>query len=1812
MRRVLILWHIFILPWLAYAQNCGIVDTILIGTNRTVTYNFEVTDVVNDDLADPNQGICGIEIEFLHQFSENMELWITSPSGQMVQLIGSNTSDALAFTFAARWDITFVPCAATAIPDSGYVAQWDNNQPRNFISGGRYTGSYYPYDGCLEDFDTGPVNGQWTITIRNNPSVYQGAVVGFRLRLCDERGFLCCFADAGSLASYPDVTSCEGNDTLQLNIPPVYTGLPPDTAEYAYTYLISQNDILLAYDSVPDLRGLAAGTYQVCGLSYKKTDIDSFPLPNSVQTLSQLRQQLNGNLLLYCGKITNDCINVTITPQGDTTFVTETICQGESYAIGNQTFTTTGEYDVTITGADGCSSTTHLSLTVLASDVINLNETLCVGDSIQVGNSIYKTSGIYRDTLTNVDGCDSIINLNLTVLDSIITNINASICAGGTYTVGNQNFTIAGSYTIPLTSALGCDSIVNLRLTVLNPSAVIASFGTLDCFNASVTLDGSGSTPAGVTFRWLNASGVEIGNTSTVNVTSPGTYFLEISQSSDGIICRSQNSVIVNQNTQNTIVAAVANPPSLSCTNAQITLNGSGSTQGAGITYLWNGPGILSGGNTLMPVVNQPGTYQLIVASSSGLCADTATVTVNRDVNTPIADAGNGDTLNCTKSSVTIGGGTTSTGPNITYRWQTNGGSFVGATNTRTVVVNAPGDYTLIVTDTNSGCTANDITTVIRDTIAPIANAGEPDTITCSRPDALLNGNGSSTGQNFRYTWTTLAGALIGNDITETVTQPGKYVLQVLNVTSGCSSRDSVDIAVELGVPTITFGESQISCDSNFLNLQAFVNPANGTYAYAWNGPGLQSPPDQPTVRVNAAGDYILTVRNLQNDCIVTDTISVTAQSCDVCVQGLAPDTLNCSNAAVTLQATLCDPICTDCTITWMTLDGNFVSGTDGLTPIVDAPGTYTITLTNSSNFSASVSFVVLENIELPIVDPGNDATITCTQPSVTIGGSGTSSGAQYTYTWTSANGSVIMPNNSTISTVNQSDIYYLEVLNTLTGCRAIDSVIVRIDTFPPIAEAGPSAALTCNASLATLDGTGSSTGSNFTYVWTTSQGSTISGVNTLMPTVNAAGTYFLIVTDTLNGCSAMDSVIVTSDDLPVIPAIADTALNCINESVLLNGILPNNGNFSARWCELDNNDNPINCKDSLSITVSTPGRYRFEVTNTDNGCSASRVVNVQDNRVVPIVDAGTSDTLGCNQPDLTLNGMVTPSNGNYTYQWSAGNGSPIQNPTTLAPTISLPDTYILVATNLDNGCVSTDSVEILANTEAPVVFAGFDTTLNCATTSIRLNPQVIGNNLQYQWTTPDGNISSGADSPNPTVDAPGFYILNVTNIISGCSEQDTVQVSQNADKPTALIANANNLSLGMTAALVGADYKNPEVGTRAVTPLTCTRDETIIDASISSAGGDFVVQWTDPSGVVLSDTDLMLNATQAGNYQLRITSLVNGCSDSIQVNVPIDTMPPTISIAPPTSLDCEVTETQLVASASGGNNFTYAWTTQNGEILTGQNSANATVGKSGNYTVAITRADNGCTGEASILVEAIESAIEQVFFTILKPNCFERGSATVTIDSVQGGAAPYLYSLFDSPFTTRNVFENLATGTYDLAIQDRNGCEWESQVTIPAPDTIQVQLSEDVEIDLGDSTELVATIIPADFISIVWKSAGEADTSNLQQRIVTPPRSTTYFVEVTGTNGCVAIAKVTVFVNETIDLFIPNVFSPNGDGINDVFMPFAGQNVKNIKMFMIFDRWGDRVYIAGRFNPMISTLAGMAITMDSRWILRFLATLRR
>ena len=148
--------------------------------------------------------------------------------------------------------------------------------------------------------------------------------------------------------------------------------------------------------------------------------------------------------------------------------INRTICSSQVFSFDGQDLNTTGTYTATFTSVAGCDSIVTLNLVVADLIQSTIQQQICEGQSYTFGGKQLTTSGTYTDTLTTSAGCDSIVTLELEVSSQIKTTVDQTICEGETFTLAGKSFTTTGVYTINLTSSSGCDSIITLNLDVLN------------------------------------------------------------------------------------------------------------------------------------------------------------------------------------------------------------------------------------------------------------------------------------------------------------------------------------------------------------------------------------------------------------------------------------------------------------------------------------------------------------------------------------------------------------------------------------------------------------------------------------------------------------------------------------------------------------------------------------------------------------------------------------------------------------------------------------------------------------------------------------------------------------------------------------------------------------------------------------------------------------------------------------------------------------------------------------------------------------------------------------------------------------------------------------------------------------------------------------------------------------------------------------------------------------------------------------------------------------------------------------------------
>ena len=232
-----------------------------------------------------------------------------------------------------------------------------------------------------------------------------------------------------------------------------------------------------------------------------------------------------------------------------------------------------------------------------------------------------------------------------------------------------------------------------------------------------------------------------------------------------------------------------------------------------------------------------------------------------------------------------------------------------------------------------------------------------------------------------------------------------------------------------------------------------------------------------------------------------------------------------------------------------------------------------------------------------------------------------------------------------------------------------------------------------------------------------------------------------------------------------------------------------------------------------------------------------------------------------------------------------------------------------------------------------------------------------------------------------------------------------------------------------------------------------------------------------------------------------------------------------------------------------------------------------------------------GCDSIINVTVEFAD-LIANV--DIVDPACFGEINGQI-FGSAIGGLEPYVYSIGDA-FSVKNGFTNLAPGTYTLTVQDATGCEADTTFTLTEPDQITVELGDNILIDLGETVDLTAnTNLDQTMIdTIIWTSTDTLTCKGicLQQLNLSPVTSTTYTIQIIDIYGCVATDFITVNVQRQLGVFIPNTFTPNGDGTNNKFTVFGNENkVELVQHMSIYDRWGNRVFELENFPANVESI---------------------
>ncbi|WP_217603683.1 hypothetical protein [Chitinophaga sp. GbtcB8] len=1395
--------------------------------------------------------------------------------------------------------------------------------------------------------------------------------------------------------------------------------------------------------------------------------------------------------------------SVNLTAASTTTGVTFT---WTGFAAGQNpvSVTTPGTYTVTARTANGCSNTTNVTVT----------------QNIAKPNLTVTQPAVLTCATTSVN------------LTAATTTTGATITWTG-FAAGQNpvSVTAPGTYTATATTANGCSTTASVTVTQDNakPNLTVSQPAVLTCTTTSVNLTAA-STTNGVTITW---TGFAAGQ-NPVSVTAPGKYYA-VATGSNG--CTQKDSVTVMQDNAKPNLT-ITQPAVLTCTTTSVNLTAASTTNGATITWT----GFVAGQNPVS--VTAPGTYTATATTANG-CSTTASVTVTQDNAKPNLTVSQPAVLTCTTTSVNLAAASTTNGVTITWT------GFAAGQNP--VSVTAPGTYTATATTAN-GCSTTASVTVTQDNAKPNLTVSQPAVLTCTTTSVNLAA--ASTTNGVTITWTgfaagqnpvsvtapgtyavtatatngcatmanvtvtqniakpnlaitqpavlnctttsvNLTAATNGTSITWTgfaagqnpvsVTAPGKYYA-VATDSNGCTQKDSVTVMQDNAKPNLTITQPAVlTCTTTSVNLTA-ASTTNGA-TITWTGFAA----GQNSVSVTAPGTYTATATTA-NGCSTTASVTVTQDNAKPNLTVSQPAVLTCTTTSVNLTAATTT---TGATITWT----GFVAGQNPVS--VTAPGTYTATATTANGCTTTASVTVTQDNAKPNLTVSQPAVLTCTTTSVNLAAASTTNGV--TITWT---GFAAGQNPVSVTAPGT----YTATATTANGCSTTASVTVTQDNAKPNLTVSQPAVLTCTTTSVNLTAATTTTGATIT--WT----GFVAGQNPV--SVTAPGTYTATAT-TANGCTTMASVTVTQDiTKPNLTVTQPAVLTCTTTSVNLVAATTTTG-ATINWTGFAADQNPV--------SVTTPGKY-YAIATGNNGCTQKDSVTVTQNITKPALTLAQPAILTCTTTSVNLTATTNGSGITWT-GFAAG-----QNPVS----VTAPGKYYAVATG-SNGCTQKDSVTVTQDITKPTLAITQPAVLTCTNTSVNLTATTNGTTIT--WT-------GFATGQNPvSVTAPGKYYA-IATASNGCTQKDSVTVTQNITKPTLAITQPAVLTCTTTSVNLAATTNGTSItwtgfaaGQNPVSVTTPGKYYAVATASNGCIQKDSVtviqdnakpnLTVTQPPVLTCSTTSVNLTAasttngatitwtgfaagqnpvsvTAPGTYTATATT-ANGCSITASVTVTQDNAKPNLTVSQPAVLTCTTTSVNLTA-ASTTNGATITWA----GFAAGQNPVSVTA--PGTYTATATTA-NGCSTIASVTVT---QDIAKPNLTVTQPPVLTCSTTSVNLTAASTtNGATITWTGFAAG---QNPVSVTAPGTYTATATTANGCSTTASVTVTQDNAKpNLTVSQPAVLTCTTTSVNLTAASTTNGANIAWTgfAAGQNPVS------VTAPG--TYTATATTANGCSTTVSVTV-----------------------------------------------------------------------------------
>ncbi|MDX1940088.1 MAG: gliding motility-associated C-terminal domain-containing protein, partial [Saprospiraceae bacterium] len=1075
----------------------------------------------------------------------------------------------------------------------------------------------------------------------------------------------------------------------------------------------------------------------------------------------------------------------------------------------------------------------------------------------------------------------------------------------------------------------------------------------------------------------------------------------------------------------------------------------------------------------------------------------------------------------------------------------------------------------------------------------PTANAGADKPFVCNPPIVPLEGQGS-TGANYSYAWTTENGRLVPdvNKLVSGALAPGVYVLEVTNTTTGCVAKDSIEIIAQ-DFPRADAGfDGSFLCSTESVTLGGQTSSTGANISYLWVARnGGEVPAGQETLlqtTVAKPGTYILAVTNSQSSCVARDTVVVEDLTQDFPNANAGIDQpIGCADTSTVVLGSASVNDTLSVAYEWLTLNGEVIANSD--TVQVDSLGTYLLKVTNTTSGCASIDTVkVIPNEDFPTLNIGMTQAITCLTDTVTINAI-VGNSSNFTFEWTASEGGEFVTGTDTTLTpkIATAGLYQLSVVDTSTSCSIADTVRVASNIDPPLVEAGADTMITCRDTMLVLNATGTAEGADFTYKWTLNGQEVASA--TLQPEINAPGTYYLEVSNTVTGCLGIDSVkVVPNLDAPQVSLPVDIVkLNCSTPSKTVQATIANpKPDFIIKWTTTGGSI--VGSDSTATIEVNKAGTYQIQVTNSVNGCVFNGDAVVEDDSALPTAVAGDSTKLTCITDVIALNGVGSSVGADFTYQWNAiGGGTPPSPNNALQTSVNTAGTYELMVTNIQTGCIGRDTIFIGDDKTPPNISIAAPQQLSCTVSKVTLDASGSSTGVTAEWKGLDGGTATIITPLKAEVSQGGRYELILTSDGNGCSARDTITVQVDENRPLAAIATPDT--------------------------LTCREPSTTLDASSSTVNGAFTTQWTKISGngtvQVNATNPLLATAQGAGTYQLKITRTSDGCQALDTITVAEDTnFPMASATAAQSSIGCGESTMLNSTGSSSGANISYLWSVLNGTAtIANPNQQSISIDKAGTFQLVVSNNSNGCSDTATVSItfnvqfELANAGGDQ---GVCEPTTTLTANAPTGTTGVWASPTGVTLSATNQAVVTAS---SLKTGDNRFVwTLSAPGCANYSADTVvvklesaplAADDALTLKAGEtsgSVLVTGNDQISNVATFSISISQNPMFGAASVTTGGRVAYSVKPGVFGTDEFAYTICSSNCPTFcdsAFVQILIEEDPNFEAPprtNAITPNGDGVNEqlVFdeLLFNPEQYPDNEL-IIFNRWGDIVFQAKPYN---------------------------